>query len=75
MDNVVDYAVSLAIRREMETNARAGVTLDDVLQAVDKIDQQHRGVDHSIELAEFAEEIEEKIVHARKVKPLMKVVA
>lgn len=48
--NCVDMAVSNAIRRDMALDATSGLTMDDVIVAVDRIQEQSHAVQHEIEM-------------------------
>lgn len=53
---IVDYATSLAIRRDIANNIKkGGITMEDMMEAVDRIDLQARDLNHDEELDEFCE--------------------
>jgi proteasome-associated ATPase len=48
--NCVDMAVSLAVKREINTGTRDGLQMDDCLMAIDRIQEQSHSVQHEIEI-------------------------
>jgi proteasome ATPase len=64
---VVDYAISLAIRRSMsEPTAEKGICEADILAAVDHIDNQCRDLNHDGDINEFAEPFKNEITNVTK---------
>jgi proteasome-associated ATPase len=50
---VVDEAKSIAMKRDIINNVRGGLRKEDIILAVDLIEQQNRDLDHTDELSEF----------------------
>lgn len=53
--NAIDYALSLALRRDLETGERQGVTDIDMLKAIENIDRTNRDTDHTDDLSDLCE--------------------
>lgn len=52
---VVDFALALAIQRDAEMKTRSGLTLEDILEAVDRIEEQNRDINHKNVVQELLE--------------------
>lgn len=52
---IVEMAKMTALHRDMDANTKSGISLDDFRSAVEKTFQQQFGLNHSYDLADFAE--------------------
>ena len=65
---LADYALQMAIRRDLDNNTITGLTEMDVMQAVERIDEQNRDLDHTDMLAHLTDGWNSKVTNIRKVK-------
>lgn len=60
--NIVDTAISAAMRRDLLRNTKTGVNEEDIVQAVATIAKENRELDHKDELRDFIGEFGKKAV-------------
>jgi proteasome-associated ATPase len=57
LENIVEIAKMIALHRDLESRTQTGVTIEDFHQAVHKTFKQQKGMNHSYDLADFAERL------------------
>ena len=57
LSNIVEIAKMIALHRDLETNTKTFVNLEDLRSAVQKVFRQQRGINHSFDLQDFAERL------------------
>lgn len=69
---IAEYAAQLAMRRDMNSGAAPqGITRHDVIEAVERIVNQARDLDHSVIVENFLGEKAKKPYEVRKAKPIV----
>ncbi len=63
---IVDQAVSFAIKRDISSGRARGVTKDNIEQAVSRVFEQNRLMDHRSEIEEFAGDWKDRISNVQK---------
>lgn len=64
---IADYALTFAMRRDMEKGKTTGLTVEDIVKAVDMIDSQGKDLDHRNELEDFCEDFKKDVDSITKV--------
>ncbi len=65
--NIADYAMQLAMRRDIENDTITGITELDIMHSVDNIDSQNRDLNHEDMLAHLTDGHKDKITNIHKV--------
>jgi SpoVK/Ycf46/Vps4 family AAA+-type ATPase len=55
--NIAEIAKMNALHRDMESKSRSGLILEDFRQAIQKVYLQQKGINHSYDLQDFAENV------------------
>lgn len=63
--SVVDKATSLALRRDLDTNSRRGITHDDIMVSIKDTVCQNRATDHKAELEDFIKDFKKDVLSVR----------
>lgn len=66
--SIVDQATSFAVRRDLGQKKQQGLCRDDLVAAVNAVEQQNRDLNHSDELAEFVRDFREDVMGIQRLR-------
>ncbi len=66
--SIIDQATSIALQRDLSKKKPEGMRKDDLVVAVDLVEQQNRDLNHTDELSDFVHDFREEVVGIQKLR-------
>lgn len=66
--NLINIAITMAMRRDFQNNKKSGIKTEDVMAAIEEIELQHRDLNHTDDIKDFIHDFKEDVIEIRKLK-------